>query len=73
MTRIVTTAAAILILTIAVGCESNTGRSQQLPQRESPYISSAEPAPLAAPSSSDQIDLVEELSTHRQAYRRSLQ
>ena len=32
MTRIVTTAAAILILTIAIGCESNTGISQQLPQ-----------------------------------------
>jgi len=73
MTRIVTTAAAILILTIAVGCESNTGISQQLPQRTSPYITNTEPAPLAAPSSSDQIDLVEELSTHRQAYRRSLQ
>ncbi len=73
MTRIVTTAAAILILTIAIGCESNTGRSQMLPQRTSPYVSSSEPLPLAEPSSSDQIDLVEQMTTHRQAYRRSLQ
>jgi tetratricopeptide (TPR) repeat protein len=73
MTRIVTTAAAILILTIAMGCESNTGISQRLPERTSSYSSSAEPLPLATPSSSDQIDLVEQLTTHRQAYRRSLQ
>jgi tetratricopeptide (TPR) repeat protein len=73
MTRIVTTAAAILILTVAIGCESNTGRSQQLPQRTSPYISSSEPLPLAAPTSSDQIELVEQMTSQRQAYRRSLQ
>ena len=52
MTRIVTTAAAILILTIAIGCESNTGRSQRLPQRDNPYTTSAqEPLPLATPGS----------------------
>jgi len=73
MTRIVTTAAAILILTIAIGCQSNTGISQQLPQRTGPYAGSAEPLPLTAPSSSDQIDLVEQLTTYRQSYRRSLQ
>jgi len=73
MTRIVTTAAAILILTIAIGCESNTGRSQRLPERTSSYATPAEPLPLATPSSSDQIDLVEQLSSQRQAYRRSLQ
>jgi tetratricopeptide (TPR) repeat protein len=75
MTRIVTTAAAILILTIAIGCQSDTGISQQLPQRNSPYpaIASSEPLPLDAPSSSDEIDLVEQMTTHRQAYRRSLQ
>jgi tetratricopeptide (TPR) repeat protein len=71
MTRIVTTAAAILILTIAIGCESNTGISQQLPQRTGSYASSAEPLPT--PGSSDQIDLVEQLTSYRQAYRRSLQ
>jgi tetratricopeptide (TPR) repeat protein len=70
----VTTAAAILILTIAIGCESNTGRSQQLPQRTNPYLTtSQEPLPLTSPSSSDQIELVEQMTTHRQAYRRSLQ
>jgi len=73
MTRIVTTAAAITLLTIAIGCQSNTGISQQLPQRTSSYGSPAEPLPLATPSSSDQIDMVEQMTTHRQAYRRSLQ
>jgi tetratricopeptide (TPR) repeat protein len=73
MTRIVTTAAAILILTIAVGCESNTGMSARLPQRTTSYGSAPEPLPLAAPASSDQIDLVEQMTTHRQSYRRSLQ
>lgn len=73
MTRIVTTAAAILILTIAVGCESNTGLSARLPQRTASYASEAEPLPLTTPSSSDQIDLVEQLTTYRQSYRRSLQ
>jgi tetratricopeptide (TPR) repeat protein len=73
MTRIVTTAAAILILTIAIGCQSNTGISGQLPQRNSPYLANSEPLPLTAPSSSDQIDLVEQLTSYRQSYRRSLQ
>lgn len=74
MTRIVTTAAAILLLTIAIGCESNTGVSQQLPQRTSSYTATTtDSLPLAVPSSSDQIDLVEQMTTHRQAYRRSLQ
>jgi len=73
MTRIVTTAAAICLLTIAAGCQSNTGRSAQLPQRGNPSLNPAEPAPLPDPSSSDQIDLVEQLTTNRQAYRRSLQ
>ncbi len=73
MTRIVTTAAAILILTIAIGCESNTGISQQLPQRTTSYSSTPEPLPLTSPASSDQIGLVEEMTTYRQSYRRSLQ
>jgi len=74
MTRMFVTAAAILLLTIAIGCESNTGRSQQLPQRTNPYSTTAqEPLPLGAPSSSDQIELVEQMTSHRQAYRRSLQ
>lgn len=73
MTRIVTTAAAILILTIAIGCESNTGISQQLPQRTTSYAGTPEPLPLTSPASSDQIDLVEQMTTYRQSYRRSLQ
>ncbi len=74
MTRIVTTAAAILILTIAIGCQSNTGRSQQLAQRTNPYTDTArEPLPLTNPSSSNEIDLVEQMTSYRLAYRRSLQ
>jgi tetratricopeptide (TPR) repeat protein len=74
MTRIVTTAAAILILTIAIGCESNTGRSQMLPHRTNPHLDTAnEPLPLDAPSQADQIELVEQMTMHRHAYRRSLQ
>jgi tetratricopeptide (TPR) repeat protein len=74
MTRIVTTAAAVLILTVAIGCQSNTGRSQQLPQRTNPYTETAkEPLPLANPASSGEIDLVEQMTSNRQAYRRGLQ
>jgi len=74
MTRIVTTAAAVLILTVAIGCQSNTGRSQQLPQRTNPYTETAkEPLPLANPASSGEIDLVEQMTANRQAYRRGLQ
>jgi tetratricopeptide (TPR) repeat protein len=74
MTRIVTTAAVILILTVAIGCNSETGRSQQLPQRNSPYVSSTADAPLtASASTSNEIDLVEKMAEHRQAYRRSLE
>ena len=73
MTRIVTTAAAILMLTIAIGCQSNTGTSQQLPQRTNPYTDVAkEPLPLDNATQSDQIDLVENMTMHRQAYRRAL-
>jgi len=68
MTRIVTTAAVILILTIALGCESNTGRSQRLPYRTGTSDSTV----LATPSTAQEIDLIEQMTTHRQAYRRSL-
>ena len=74
MTRTVTTAAAILILTIAIGCQSNTGRSQIMAQRTNPLTDTAqEPLPLDKPGSATEIDLVEQMTTHRQAYRRSLQ
>lgn len=61
-------------MTVAIGCQSNTGRSQQLPQRTNPYTETAkEPLPLANPASSGEIDLVEQMTSNRQAYRRGLQ
>ena len=72
MTRIVTTAAVIVLLTLFVGCETNTGTSQKLPSRSNPYM--ADPnKPLAVPSSANEIDLVEKMASDRQAYQRSLQ
>ena len=71
MTRIVTTAAVILLLTFFVGCETNTGTSQNCPMRIGPRIP-REPTPnqpLAAPTSSDEIDLVEKMTANRQAYQ----
>jgi tetratricopeptide (TPR) repeat protein len=75
MARMVTTAAVILILALAVGCEnSNTGLGQKKPQRTNPYVSNpSDPTVLAASSSADEIDLVEKMAEHREAYRRSLQ
>jgi hypothetical protein len=73
MTRIVTTAAVILILTVAIGCNSDTGISQRLPQRTSPVVSNPSDPPLATASTSTEIDLIEQMSTQRQAYRRSLE
>jgi tetratricopeptide (TPR) repeat protein len=72
MTRIVTTAAVILLLTLFVGCEANTGTSQRLPDRSKPYMSEPN-RPLALPTSADEIDLVEKMASNRQAYQRSLQ
>jgi len=72
MTRIVTTAAVILLLTLFVGCQTNTGTSQKLPARSNPYMSEPN-RPLAVPTSADEIDLVEKMAANRQAYRRSLQ
>ncbi len=74
MTRIVTTTTMILIVTVAVGCTTpDTGTSQRLPQRTNPYVASSDPAASGAPSSSEEIDLVEQMASHRQAYRRSLE
>jgi tetratricopeptide (TPR) repeat protein len=72
MTRIVTTAAVILLLTLFVGCEANTGTSQRLPARAAPYVSEPN-KPLAVATSADEIDLVEKMASNRQAYQRSLQ
>ena len=70
MTRIVTTVAVICLLALATGCTpSDRGLSQRLPQR----TAYAEPAaPVDAARSTDEVDLVEQVSTHRDAYRRSL-
>ncbi len=73
MTRIVTTAAVILILTAAIGCTSDTGISQRLPYRSNPSVNTPSDPPLAAPSTSNEIDLVEQMSKYRLEYRRSLQ
>jgi len=72
MTRIVTTAAVILLLTLFIGCEANTGTSQRLPMRTAPYV--GEPNQLlGASTSNDEIDLVEKMASNRQAYQNSLQ
>ena len=74
MTRIVTTAAVILLLTVAVGCQNtNTGTSQRLPQRSNPYVRTSTEPPLTNPSRADEIDLVEQMAGQREAYRRSLE
>ena len=43
MTRIVTTGAVILLLTLFVGCETNTGTSQKLPMRTAPLRERPQP------------------------------
>jgi tetratricopeptide (TPR) repeat protein len=74
MTRIVTIAAVTLLVIAAIGCNSETGVSQQLPQRSSPYMSNlADPPLTVSASNSNEIDLVEKMTTHRQAYRRGLE
>jgi tetratricopeptide (TPR) repeat protein len=75
MARIVTTAAVTLIVIAAIGCNSETGISQQLPQRGSPYYQSNPsdpPLTVSAATSNNEIDLVEKMTTHRLAYARGL-
>jgi len=74
MTRTVVTAATILLLAIFVGCqEPNQGGSAKLPMRGQSYSPATTPVPVEAGASADEIDLVEQMSTQRQAYRRSLE
>jgi len=74
MTRIVVTAAMIALLTVFVGCQNpNQGRSQMLPQRGAAGLESSTPVPVEMVASADEIDLVEQMSTQRQAYRSTLE
>jgi tetratricopeptide (TPR) repeat protein len=75
MARIVTIAAVTLIVIAAIGCNSETGVSQQLPQRSSPYYASspADPPLTVSATNSNEIDLVEKMAAHRLEYRRSLE
>jgi len=72
MTRIVVTAAMIALVTVLVGCQSNQGRSQMLPDRTQ-SVQTSPATPLEGVASADEIDLVEGLSAQRQAYRGSLE
>jgi tetratricopeptide (TPR) repeat protein len=71
MTRMFVTAAMIALLTVLVGCQDpNQGRGQMLPQRS---LQASTPVPVEVAASADEIDLVEQMSTQRQAYRASLE
>ncbi|MBN1506995.1 MAG: hypothetical protein JW955_09120 [Sedimentisphaerales bacterium] len=73
MTRIVVTAAMIALVTVVVGCQSNQGRSQILPNRDSTSVQTSSATPGEGMPSADEIDLVEALSAQRQAYHDTLQ
>jgi hypothetical protein len=73
MTRIVVTAAMIALVTVLVGCQTNQGRSQMLPSRDTTGVQTSPTTPAEGAPSADEIDLVEALSAQRQAYRESLQ
>jgi len=74
MTRIVVTAAMIALLTVFVGCQDpNQGRSQMLPQRDTAGAQTSILVPVEMAASADEIDLVEQMSTQRQAYRSTLE
>jgi tetratricopeptide (TPR) repeat protein len=63
----------IALLIVFAGCQANQGRSQMLPQRDTPGVQGSAPVPIEAAASADEIDLVEQLASQRQAYRRSLE
>jgi tetratricopeptide (TPR) repeat protein len=73
MTRIVTIAAVVLLATLIVGCEANTGTSQLLPPRTATYTPPDPNRPLTTPATSGEIDLVEKMAGLRRDYRSSLQ
>ena len=71
MTRTVTIIATISLLVMAIGCApSDRGLGQRLPQRTTyaPPVTDSQ-----AVGSNDEIDLVEQVTTFRQDYRRSLE
>jgi len=70
MTRIVVTATMIALLTVLVGCQTNQGGSQRLAGRD-PTQSAR--IPIETVASADEIDLVEQMSSQRQAYRAGLE
>ncbi len=74
MTRTVIIATTLLLLVAAVGCTpSDRGLGHRLPQR----TTYASPMPAAEADqvvgSTDEVDLVEQVATHRRSYRRSLE
>jgi len=72
MTRTVITVATITLLVGAVGCTpSDRGLAQRLPQRTT-YAAPAN-GPSEVVGSTDEVDLVEQVSTFRRDYRRSLE
>ncbi len=74
MTRTVITASVVALLIVTTGCRpSDPSLSRRLPQRTT-YSSPATTGDAATEvtSSTDEIDLVEQVAAHRRAYRQSL-
>jgi len=64
----------IALLTVVVGCQNpNQGTSQRLPGRETPTVQATTPMPVEMAASANEIDLVEQMTAERQAYRGSLE
>jgi len=74
MTRIVLSAAIISLLIASFGCQPSDGKLGRRMPRGTTY---AEPLPMdeaeKVVGSTNEIDLVEQMATHRRAYRRSLE
>lgn len=71
MLRMTFTTALVGLLTILIGCHgTDTGRAQRLPPQTIASLPSARPVNIAE---AREADLVEEVATSRQAYRRGLE
>jgi tetratricopeptide (TPR) repeat protein len=70
MARIAFVAALIVSLSFLVGCESNTGRSQLVTVPTGTPTGSTGPVNIAEAA---EVDLVEQMAVHRQAYRQGLE